>query len=286
MKNLYTVACGLLLLSATSVLAQDALTMQDINFNRFNYNTAFIAEKNESGLSLTNTNGGAVQNTGQLNFTAYTQLKSAQIAIGTHINSKYFGLYRTSSFELDFAKSIKLSENSILMAGLGLGLQFTSIRSGELNQYVDQADAMLATGVFPQYRFVNSLGLGYIWKDKLTAGISLPSFAKTESSFNPIFIANGSYKIVAKQDLMIVPELLLFGSGVKPFSAEINSKAVYKDKVWVKLGYRSTNTFVGALGVNLSGFSIGYAYNAYYQEFRTIIPRTHNINITFQIAGK
>ena len=284
MKNLYTVACAMLLMSATSVMAQDALTMQDINFNRFNYNTAFIAEKNESGLSLTNTNGGAVQNTGQLNFTAYSQLKNAQISIGAHINSKYFGMFRTSSFELDVAKSINLDENSVLMAGIGLGLQFTSIRTGELNQYVDQADPVLLSGVFPQYRFINSIGLGYVWKDKLTAGISMPSFSKTESALNPVFITNTSYKIAAGTDLTVVPEVLLFGSGVKPFSAELNTKMVYREKVWVKLGYRTTKTFVGAIGVNLSGFSIGYAYNAYFQEFKSIVPRTHNLNVTFQLA--
>ncbi|MEM9051908.1 MAG: type IX secretion system membrane protein PorP/SprF, partial [Bacteroidota bacterium] len=59
--------------------------------------------------------------------------------------------------------------------------------------------------------------------------------------------------------------------------------AEYKEKVWLKAGYRSSNTFVGGLGVMVSGIEIGYAYNAFFQEFNAVVPANHNINLTFRI---
>lgn len=274
------VFCGIV----GSASAQDALTMQDINFNTINYNTAFTSEKTEIfGASLTNTTGGGIQDAGQINFLAYTQLKSSGLALGTRINSKYFGFLRTTAFELNTAKRLQLSPNSVFLTSIGVGMQFSALRSGEFNEYVDQLDPIFMSDEFPQYRFTFSFGVGYVWKDKLRVGLSMPSFAKTESSLNPIYVFNSSYKLEVSEDFKVSPEVLLFGSDVKALTGELNARGDYKDRVWLKAGYRTSNTFVGAIGVNVSGIEIGYAYNAFFQEFNAIVPSNHNINLTFSI---
>ncbi|MEM9051319.1 MAG: type IX secretion system membrane protein PorP/SprF [Bacteroidota bacterium] len=283
-KILYTMAFAAgILCSLKPASGQDALTMQDINFNTINYNSAFTIEKNEVfGASLTNTTGGGIQDAGQINFMAYTQLKSADLALGTRVNSKYFGFLRTSNFELNTAKKIQLNSSSAFLASIGVGMQFSALRSGEFNEFVDQGDPIFNNDEFPQYRFTFSFGLGYIWKN-LSVGLSMPAFAKTESNLNPIYIQNTSYKYEASEDIVIHPQLLLFGSDVKAITGELSAKAEYKERVWLKAGYRSSNTFVGGLGVMVSGIDIGYAYNAFFQEFNAVVPATHNINLTFRI---
>ncbi len=266
-------------------MAQDALTMQDINFDRINYNTAFTIEKTETvGASLTNTTSGGIQNTGQINFLAYSQLKSAGLALGLRVNSKYFGFLRTTQFELNTAKRVQLNSNSAFMAALGVGMQFSALRKGEVNEYADQMDPILLNGEFPQYRFTFSFGLGYVWKKKLRLGLSMPAFAKTESDLNPVYIFNGSYEVEASEDIRVLPEILAFGSGVQAFTGELNGRLEYKERVWIKAGYRTSNTFVGGAGVMVSGIEIGYAYNTWFSEYNSVLPSSHNINLSFRIA--
>lgn len=287
MKNfIYTSILTLLAIFVMpTAKAQDALTMLDINFNSINYNTAFIAEKSEVfGASLTNTTAGGIQNTGQINFLAYTQLKSAGIAIGTRVNSKYFGFLRTTQFELNSAKRVQLNSSSAFMASIGMGMQFTSIRSGEINEYADQMDPILQNGEFPQYRFSFSFGLGYVWKNKLRLGLSVPNFAKTESDLNPVYIFNGSYGVNISEDFLLKPEILAFGSSVKALTGEFNARSEFKEKVWLKVGYRTSNTFVGGIGVMVSGIEVGYAYNTWFSEYQSVVPSSHNINLTFRIT--
>lgn len=285
MKTLRKLCFASAVMVTFGLQAQDALTMQDINFSTVNYNTAFTAEVPEKfGASLTNTSGGGIQNTGQINFLAYTQLSDAKLALGTRINSKYFGLYRTSDVQLTAAKRIQLNSQSAIMAGINVGMQFTAIRNGQLNQYVDQMDPALANDEFPQYRFIVGLGLGYVWKETLRLGLSLPSFGKTESDFNPVYVFNGSYALSASEEIDLLPEVLLFGAGAAPIQAEFNAKGTYKEMFWLKAGWRTQNVFVGGMGVHVSAVSIGYVYNAFFQEYSTVVPAAHNINLTFRLS--
>lgn len=271
--------------SLSGIHAQDALTMQDINFDHVGYNTAFISHRDEPvAVYLTNTTGGGIQEAGQINFVGYGQVKKSGLALGARVNSKYFGLFRTSVVEVLTAKKIPLNGESFLMAGLGVGMQFSSLRTGELNSHVDRMDPMLVNGAFPQYRFVFGFGLGYSWRNKLHAGISMPTIARTESVFYPIYIANVSYNIVGGADFALEPEMLLFGSDIKPVSGELNTKLIYKEMFWVKMGGRTTRTFVGGIGVDTPFISVGYAYNGFMQEFGMVVPATHHINLSFRLA--
>ena len=57
------------------IQAQDALTMQDLNFDKAAYNSAFIVENTERfNASLTSSIGGGLQKTNQLNFLAYANI--------------------------------------------------------------------------------------------------------------------------------------------------------------------------------------------------------------------
>ena len=269
-----------------SAASQDALLMQNTHFAEFGYNTAYIADEAANfTVSLTNVSGGGIQNTGQINFQAFCALEKAGMALGTRVESKYFGLFRTSTVQLDAAKKVRLNASSHLFAGIDVGMQFNSLRTCELNPYVDREDPMLVDDAFPQYRFILGFGLGYNRLDKLKAGFSMPSFTRTESDFSPVYIANVSYRITAKEILGIRPEILVFGSESVPFSGELNAAVDWKDQIWIKFGARTTNALVGGVGVNTRYISVGYAYNGFLQEFGTIVPATHNIHLAAEVGG-
>lgn len=275
----------LILAAGRTGKCQDVLTMQDINFAETGYNTAFIAETDVPlSISLTNTSGGGIQNMGQINFLGYTCLPNSAMALGMRVNSKYYGLFRTSTVQLQTAKRVQLNENSFVYAGIGFGMQFNSLRTSELNGYVDRQDPMLVDNAFPQYRFDFGFGLGYSIGDKLKAGFSMPSFARTESTFYPLYIANLSYHFKTSEAFGLQPEVLFFGSDIAPVSGELSAKIDYKKQFWIKMGGRSTRAFVGGIGIDLTSISIGYAYNAYMPDFQTIVPAVHHINLSFRLV--
>lgn len=283
-RNKYLLSI-LLLAAGLTAKSQDALLMQNINFGETGYNTAFIAEKDvQLSISLTNSTGGGIQNMGQMNFLGYTCLEQAGIALGLQVNSKYYGLFRTTTVELQTAKRVWLNENSHLYAGIDIGMQFNSLRTSELNAYVDRQDPMLADNTFPQYRFAFGFGIGYKYRDKLKAGISMPSFAMTESTFAPLYIANLSYQINASEIFGLRPEVLLFGSDIAPVSAELSAKVDFKKKFWIKMGGRTTRVFVGGIGIDTPFLSVGYAYNAYMPNFQSIVPAIHHIHLNFRLV--
>ena len=74
----------------------------------------------------------------------------------------------------------------------------------------------------------------------------------------------------------------MFGSSAALISAELSARLDFKNQVWIKAGGRTTNTLVGAIGVDTPSFSVGYAYNGFVQDFNAIIPATHNINLVFR----
>lgn len=276
-----------IVLFGLSAKAQDALIMQNINFSEFGYNTAFIANEDATiTAALTNMTGGGIQNTGQINFQVFTPLERSGLGIGAKVDSKYYGLFRTSTTQFEVAKKVRINTNSYLFAGFSLGMQFNSLRTSELNEFINRADPMLTDNTFPQYRFIFGLGLGYTLGDKLKAGISLPSFARTESEFDPVYLANVSYRIEAGEKIGIRPEALLYGSEVAPISAELSAKFDFKKQAWIKIGARTTNTLVAAIGLDIRYISIGYAYNGFLQEFNTILPAVHTINIVFRSGTK
>lgn len=289
MKRIYKISLlgiALVLILSTKANCQAALTMRNTSFDESGFNTAYIAQNEDPvTLTLTNTLGGGIQDMGQINFLGYTTLSEAKLSVGARINSKYYGLFRTSTVEVIAAKNVAISSSSTISAGFGMGLEFTSIRSGELNSYVDRRDPMLVDDVFPQYRYIFGFGIAYTWRNKLKAGISMPTLVRTESEFYPLYVSNVSYKMGMGEDFGIEPQLLLFGSDIAPISAEINVKVDYRKQFWIQIGGRTTRAFTGALGVNTSFIAVGYAYNAYFQKYRSIVPATHSINLTFRIPG-
>lgn len=264
--------------------AQDGLSMNDLNFNAYQYNSAFMAAgRSPLTTSLSTTNGGGIQNTGQLNFVAFSQMKMSDLAVGMKVNSKYFGLFRTSMLDFHVAKGIRITDKSRVMVGIGMGMQFSALRTGELNGSVDQRDPFVVNNAFPQYRFIAGLGVAYAYDERLKVGFSMPNFVKSESEFEPVNVANASYLFQINETFGVEPQVLAFGARSSGFAAEFSAKMDYSEKVWIRAGGRSNDSMLLGAGVHVGMLSIGYIYRNYYNIYEAIQPMNHSINIVFAL---
>lgn len=296
MKNSIQYICLLsLFLLGYSLNAQDALTVNDLNFNKASFNSAFIISDAPVNVSLTTSLGPGVQNTRRLNFLAYGNIKKLGIGIGARVNSKFYGLYNVNTAELLYAKELKVNDHSNFYAGLNFGVHFADLNENELNQHVDYEDPFILNNELPQYRFMFGLGFGYTRHDRLKVGFSLPTLMKTNNDFYPLFVLNTSYKFdlftgsdqhMAGNEISIEPEMMLYGTNLLPLTFEGSVKVHYTEEFWVKAGGRTTKSLLFGFGWHKPFVHMGYVYNANMKEYAQINPGVHNINVHFLLGKK
>ena len=293
-STLYIYLMVLFFLGNAPLFAQDALTINDLNFGKAGYNTAFIIDDSPMTVSLTTSLGPEVQNTRRLNFLAYGNLKKLGIGIGARVNSKFYGLYNVNTAELLYAKHIKVNDHSNFYGGLNFGVHFADLNENQLNTYVDFEDPFIANNELPQYRFMFGVGFGYTRHDRLKIGLSIPTLMKTNNDFYPLFVFNTSYRFDialgdyqnhAGGDLGIEPELMLYGTDLVPVTVEGSVKLNYTEEFWVKFGGRTTKSLLFGFGWHKSFVHMAYVYNANMQEYAQVNPGVHNINVTFLIGN-
>jgi type IX secretion system PorP/SprF family membrane protein len=265
---------------------QDALLMNDLNYNSVGYNSSFIAAATSKlNASFTTSIGNGIQNTSKVNFLAYANIEKYKFGVGLKLNSKFFGLFKTNTAEVLYAKELKIDEDHKLFLGFNIGMHFSSLAMNKLTNQVNFDDPFLIANELPQYRLTAGLGVGYTFKNKIKAGFSIPVLVKNNNDFSPVYIFNTSYRHQATQVLSLTPEVLAYGSDIEPFTIEGNLKLDYKDYVWFKIGGRSTNSTMLGIGWQHSFVNIGYIHNMYFGEYSKINQAVHNVNVTFQFGN-
>ncbi len=270
---------------ATNTFGQDALSMNDLNYNSVGYNSSFIAAAtSQLNASFTTSLGNGIQNTSKVNLLAYANVEKYKFGVGLKLNSKFFGLFKTNTAEVLYAKELKINEDHKLFLGFNIGMHFSSLAMNKLTDFVDFDDPFLLENNFPQYRLTSGIGVGYTFKNKIKAGISIPVLVKNNNDFSPVYIINTSYRFQATQSLSLTPEVLAYGSDIEPFSFEGNLKLDYKDYAWFKVGGRSTKSTMLGIGWHHRFINIGYIHNMYFGEYSNINQGIHNVNVTFQFG--
>lgn len=276
-----------LLLVCNNLQSQDALTMQDLNFDPASYNSAFIAQAPKMlNASLTTSLGNGVQNTSKVNFLAYANIQKYGFGVGLKLNSKFFGLFETNTAEFLYSKTLKINNDHNLYAGMNIGMHFSGLDQTQFTSYVNLEDPFITENALPQYRLTTGVGLGYTFKDKIIAGFSMPSFLKNKNEFFPAYVFNSSYRHKLPSEISLIPQVLLSGTEVSAMTFEGNITIDYKDYLWLKLGGRTTNSLVMGLGWNVKFVTVSYNYNLNFAEYAEINPGIHNVNVRLNFNRK
>lgn len=281
MKRIYFTI--IILLSISTLKAQNALTNNDINFKPAAYNTSYIvSDSNKLVLNVSTSLGDNVQETSRLHFLVYGNFTKLGLGIGAKVNSQFKDFYRTTMSEILISKKVSIVKGHDLNFGLNMGVHFSGVNKNYFNNYVDQTDVNIVS-LKNKFRFMAGAGLSYAWSKGLKIGFSMPELIKTENRFYPTIFADASFKqsFLQSKKLYVEPAMLFYTTDIVPVTFEGSVKLGYQEFVWIKLGGRSTKTLLAGIGGGYNFVNIGYMYNKNFGNYGMINGNQHNINVHF-----
>ncbi|MCB9256322.1 MAG: type IX secretion system membrane protein PorP/SprF [Chitinophagales bacterium] len=268
---------------AFGLKAQDMLNMNNFNFEKDNYNTACITTDSSSlKISTIVSLSDAIQNSSKFNFLMYGNMGKLGLAVGAKVNSSFYQIFQTTTAEFLLAKRMKLGKGNSLSFGINAGVILNNLKQDRINAYTNMEDPVLVNGTFNKAGFTTGLGFHYSWKEQLNVSMSVPVLVQSIQGLAPVYFTNVSYKIAMGSKFSLQPEIIAFGPNyIKP-TIEGNFKVDYLDFAWLKLGFRSTQSFLFGAGASVKFVDFGYIYNlSAGQPFQEVYSGLHNIKVAF-----
>ena len=204
-----------------------------------------------------------------LMLSVHTPVYNDRVGLGLLIEKSSIGIYTETSFIGNYAYRMELY-NGTLALGLGFGATIYNVAWNELKA-TDAGDVQLmnspATTVLPNF----SLGTYYYTK-KYFVGISIPMFLSHEmdqnsgkykiknrfSDYN--YFVTGGYYIGISPQIKLLPSVLIKYHPNHAPQIDYNAQIILKDRIWLGIGYRGSNTLIGMFQCQLN-YQLRMAYS-------------------------
>lgn len=218
--------------------------------------------------------------------TFHTPIKNKHMGLGTNIYTDIVGPTRRVGISLAYAYQIKLTEQTILSFGLSAGIQQWGIDGSKIILH-DKDDDNLLTHY--QTKTVPDFGAGlYVHNDKFYIGFSAPQLYQSpiklykdgddKGKLVTHFLLNGGYKFSLGEDFKIEPSFLVKYANPSPIKIDLGARAIYKDQVWLGVGYRHRDAVTALLGFMYKNYlMIGYSYDFTTTSIRKYTTGTHEV---------
>jgi type IX secretion system PorP/SprF family membrane protein len=217
----------------------------------------------------------------------------------TIINDKTGPLSRIAAYG-SYAYHIPVGLQTSLSFGLSLGVQ-------EVNVDVNAVDFGQANPVDPaalESGFLNKLepdvnaGL-WLSNKSFFVGLSAQQIVPVPinsgvgtTTSNGVTLLSGKliphtfltagYKIIASEDISILPSVMIRYVQPLPIGFDVNAKVQFQDLLWLGFSYRYTQGYAAMFGVNISSsINLGYSYDYTTTPLNTVSSGTHEIVIGF-----
>ncbi|WP_103864002.1 MULTISPECIES: type IX secretion system membrane protein PorP/SprF [Aquimarina] len=270
---------------------------QDPHFSMYRYNMNVItpAYAGTSG-NLEAVFGVRSQWTGvqggpeTLNFNVNTPV-SDKIGVGlTVVSDKVFVLDETHLYA-DFSYKLKLAEELDLYAGIKAGGSFLKI---DLNKVGIEDDPLFAENIST---FNPNVGVGFYLKaPKYYISVSAPSLLSNDryekEGVNPVsasddtqFFMGGGYDFDISPDFKLRPSVLGKVVTGAPFSLDLTSSLLYKERIELGANYRLDESVTMFLTTSFleNVLTFGYAYEHTTTDVNTYTNGTHEIILKFKL---
>ncbi|GAB2539050.1 PorP/SprF family type IX secretion system membrane protein [Rufibacter soli] len=189
------------------------------------------------------------------------------------IKDKTGPLSRTSA-NLTYAYHLPITRTVTVAMGASAGLLRNSFNPSEAtftnpndpaitSDYINRnyLDFGLGTWIYSNQFFVGLAGAQLIKSDRdLNSGEEKITSAVLQRHY----VGTVGYKVAVRNDLTLIPSVLVKLTDPSPITLDFNLRAVYADRVWVGGSYRNKDAFAIMTGVNISHImdaSYSYDYN-------------------------
>jgi type IX secretion system PorP/SprF family membrane protein len=186
-----------------------------------------------------------------------------------------------------------------LSVGLRGGGSFYNYKNSDL-LYWDENDPAFAGDEVTDFQPNVGWGL-FFYSEKLYAGISVPTVISYEPDDNLSidqsdsaenvpnqvrhYYTTAGYAFEISSDLVLKPSILLKHTPNAPVEFDFNVNALLRNLIWVGVGYRTGDSFVGMLEVQLSRqLRLGYSYDFTTTDVSDYSNGSHEISLGFDFG--
>jgi type IX secretion system PorP/SprF family membrane protein len=215
----------------------------------------------------------------------------SNVGYGLQLYSDEIGIERSVGLQAFYSFRI-LFENSALTMGLSAGVMNYRANYTEL-ETVSANDPLFMQNV-NGYRPTVGLGLLYA-REKWYAGFSVPSLLQTKvyddnvsstlAGTNHYFLTGG-YLFDLNEDFKLKPSVLVKAVTGAPIEFDFNANVWYRDAIGLGVSYRTEDSFVGMLELQLTQqLRLGYAYDYTASPLRRYSGGTHEVMLRYEFGG-
>jgi len=207
-------------------------------------------------------------------------------AAGVSFYHDAIGFSRQNNVTLNYSYHLPLA-NGTLGIGAAVGLNSFGMAPVWITPDGNYTDESLPTAT-SQATLDANFGLYYMSGSGWYAGISsthLPAAEIDQLNFNTArhYYAMGGYKM---DQAFNVSELSLEGNGLirtdlNFISADINVRAIWDEKMYAGLTYRTTDAIGIMAGLNWNSFTFGYSYDITTNRISSISAGSHEIMVKY-----
>lgn len=294
-----------LILTVFSLSAQQDAQFTHYMYNQTYYNPAFTGLTNSNSLTAIHRsqwfgyegtiNSAGAPTTQFISFNGRTNLWNG--GIGAYIVNDQLGPSGNLEVQLSASYIVELGANSSLTFGLNLGMFSTSIDFDQLI-VVDPNDNLI--GMSGKESQINpDLGFGVLYRNgNFFGGLSANHLLQPEFDYGNDQISNQlvrHYYITAGYDYALGPEvtltptLLIKNTGLEQFSWDLSAIAKIRERLWVGVSYRDTESASAMIGYKLlqdRSLSLGYAFDFVINDAAAKEPSSQEILLIYSFRSK
>jgi type IX secretion system PorP/SprF family membrane protein len=291
MKTLFT---ALILLTATSLFAQQDILFSQYMFNKLAVNPGYAGSREALTADIlyryqwVNIDGAPKT----LSASVHSPLNNPHLALGlTVYNDKispmsYTGALATFAYRIIFPKS-KLS------FGLQAGVKSSGIIYSEIISY-DNKDPFL---IYPiENKVVPDANFGiYYYSDRFYAGISTHQLLQNQTvmvtdsagitQFTKLlthFYGMTGAAFPLSENVVFRPSLLAKYVKNAPPQLDLNASFLFSNTLWLGVSYRTEKAMSFITEINIAqNFRIGYSYDIWLNELKVYNKGSHEIRLSY-----
>jgi type IX secretion system PorP/SprF family membrane protein len=201
-------------------------------------------------------------------------LAKQKAGIGGYIYNDKTGPTSRTGVELSLAKHIVTDNGNIFSLGIESRFQQYALDKTKLTAALGNDPAI--AGGDTRFKYDAGFGVAYITK-KLQLGASVSQLVQSKLNFYSgnlstteaarlyrHYYFHGAYKWNVDGVTTITPNFIVTYLPNAPTEFQIAARVEHREIFWWGLGYRSKQSFMASVGVNINKkFSLGYAYDDY-----------------------
>ena len=218
-------------------------------------------------------------------------LRSGKVGLGAYIYRDHIGLSDQTGVQLTYAYHISKEKTQFSM-GLTLSVFQYKLNVGEI-KLPDATDKLINNEPmsmtipdvnFGVYYTNQSMFIGFSAFNLTQASIMFGSYRNNAFRLKRQYNFIGGFKYDIDETYTLEPSVYLKVSEQWKPQSDVMLKLICDRKFWLGVGYRTSGTFIGTIGVKLNKFFVGYSYDYSANSLAYYSYGTHELMLALKLG--